>query len=105
MIGSDGNTSIRKFILNLTKKINNCKCEEELKIMFKLREIYFKIKKDKISFTLIEKQTKLSSGDLFWEFCCETNFVKFFGKKNYKKYNKVTYDYHSAAGELISYYF
>lgn len=105
--GSDGNTTIRRFILNLTKKINNCKCEEELKIMIKLRKIYFKINKDKIEFNPLEKQIKLLSGDLFWEFCGQNNFMIFFGKKNikYNKYNKITYNYNSLAGELFSYYF
>ncbi len=44
MIGSDGNTTVRKFILNLTKRINSCPESEKKKIMLRIREIYYEIK-------------------------------------------------------------
>ena len=103
----DGNTSIRKFILNLTKKIKNCDSKEELKKLIKLRETYFEINKNKIDFVLLEKQINITSGDLFWEFCGQSNFIRFSGFKNlkFKKFNKITYNYESLAGDLITYYF
>lgn len=123
-IGSDGNTTIRKFALNLTKKINSsvsssfsssflhCENEskyeknskEELEIMFKLRQIRNKILKNEIKFNKIEKQAYLPHGDLLWEFCGQ-NYFYLFLKHTFKKKDKVTYNYCSAAGDLCTYYF
>ncbi len=60
MIGSDGNTTIRPFVLNLTKKIRTTAESEELKIMKFIRKIYDDINKKKPVLTNVQTD----AGDL-----------------------------------------